>query len=117
MTGLSPSQVEELLQGPALNPPPGVTPNFDNPYTLLPAADAVKIVTTVLATLAIFIRIYTKWRIIRVVHLEDYIAVAAWGGYVVFIVTTGFDPNVFGRHQWDIRLKNFQTFLYVRVPL
>ncbi|KAA8570969.1 hypothetical protein EYC84_000344 [Monilinia fructicola] len=112
MTGLSPSQIEELLQGPALNPPPGVTPNFNNPYTLLPAADAVKIATTVLATLAIFIRIYTKWRIIRVVHLEDYIAVAAWGGYIVFIVTTGFDPNVFGRHQWDIRLKNFQTFLY-----
>ncbi|KAI9649568.1 hypothetical protein NHQ30_002148 [Ciborinia camelliae] len=112
MTGLSPSQVEELLQGPALKPPPDVTPNFDNPYTLLPAANAVKIITTVLATLAIFIRIYTKWRIIRQVNLEDYIAVAAWGGYIVFIVTTGFDPKVFGKHQWDVRLKDFEIFLY-----
>ncbi|CAD6448648.1 e65e15e7-e58f-4bd6-a05a-23b24e3531a6 [Sclerotinia trifoliorum] len=112
MAGLSPSQVEELLQGPALNPPLGVIPNFDNSYTLLPVANAVKIVTTILATLAIFIRIYTKWRIIREMHLEDYIAVAAWGGYIVFIVTTGFDPKVFGRHQWNIRLVDFQIFLY-----
>ncbi|KAF7925760.1 uncharacterized protein EAE98_006985 [Botrytis deweyae] len=111
MMGMSQSQIE-LLEGPALTPPPGVTSNFDNPYSLRPAADAVKIVTTILATLAIFIRVYTKWRIIREVHLEDYIAVAAWCGYVVFNVTTGFDPNVFGRHQWDIRLKDYQTFLY-----
>ncbi|KAF7947622.1 hypothetical protein EAE96_008704 [Botrytis aclada] len=111
MIGMSQSQIE-LLQGPALTPPPGVTSNFDNPYSLRPAADAVKIVTTILATLAIFIRVYTKWRIIREVHLEDYIAVAAWCGYIVFIITTGFDPNVFGRHQWDIRLKDYQIFLY-----
>lgn len=70
MIGMSQSQIE-LLQGPALTPPPGVTSNFDNPYSLRPAADAVKIVTTILATLAIFIRGYTKWRIIREVHLED----------------------------------------------
>ncbi|TGO23838.1 hypothetical protein BPAE_0120g00170 [Botrytis paeoniae] len=112
MLGMSQSQIE-LLEGPALTPPPGVTSNFDNPYSLRPAADAVKIVTTILATLAIFIRVYTKWRIIREVHLEDYIAVAAWCGYVVFNVTTGFDPNVFGRHQWDIRLKDYQIFLYM----
>ncbi|KAF7945785.1 uncharacterized protein EAE97_004823 [Botrytis byssoidea] len=111
MIEMSQSQIE-LLEGPALTPPPGVTSNFDNPYSLRPAADAVKIVTTILATLAIFIRVYTKWRIIREVHLEDYIAVAAWCGYIVFNVTTGFDPNVFGRHQWDIRLKDYQIFLY-----
>ncbi|TGO68457.1 hypothetical protein BOTNAR_0024g00080 [Botryotinia narcissicola] len=96
---MSQSQIE-LLEGPALTPPPGVTSNFDTPYSLRPAADAVKIVTTILATLAIFIRVYTKWRIIREC------------GYIVFNVTTGFDPNVFGRHQWDIRLKDYQIFLY-----
>lgn len=70
-SSLSPSKAQELLNGSALNPPTGVIPNFENPYTFLPVADAVKVVTTVLATLAIFIRIYTKWRIVKQMHLED----------------------------------------------
>lgn len=62
---------EELLQGPAGAPPPGVVPNFDNPPNLHRVGDAVLITCFVVATLALLLRVYTKLFLIRQFKISD----------------------------------------------
>lgn len=61
----TPEQLQVLLNGPALPPPPGVIPQLDHPPNLQGTGIAVQIVCLVLSTIALCMRLYTKTRIIR----------------------------------------------------
>lgn len=71
MSSPTPEQLQALLNGPALKPPPGVVPNFIDPPNLYDTAIAVQIVTLVLSTVAVAMRIYTKVRIIHQMAAAD----------------------------------------------
>lgn len=59
------------LSGPALAPPEGVTPNFDNPPNGNAVASTSLILMMVISTLCILIRLYGKVYMTRKVHIED----------------------------------------------
>jgi hypothetical protein len=65
----------ELLAQPALSPPPGVTQNFDNPPN---SNDLAWIVTTfcmVIATLCLFLRLFSRCWLEKKLRLEE----GMWG--------------------------------------
>lgn len=67
----TPEQLQALLNGPGLVPPPGVIPNFIDPPNLRHTAIAVQVVTLVLSTFAVAMRIYTKAYIKRQMAAAD----------------------------------------------
>ena len=67
----TPSELGNLLNGPALQPPPGVEPNFTNPHNSKTVIVAIEAICLALPTLAIFMRIYTQACITRKLVLED----------------------------------------------
>lgn len=60
-----------LSEIPGLKPPAGVTPNFDNPYSILDPLTAGNALCLTLATISIVIRFYTKLFILKVHGWED----------------------------------------------
>ncbi|KAI1645182.1 uncharacterized protein F4817DRAFT_360253 [Daldinia loculata] len=92
----SPEEIESLLNGPALPPPDGVEPNFEDPpnhnalgYGLLSAMLAV-------GTIAMFFRILA--RVLFVVYLGCAYQVLKFPGFYV--------------HQWDVRVRDMERILY-----
>ena len=71
MESLTPGELQRLLTGPAVAPPAGIISNLHNP----PNMDAVSYLTFYLclscATLAVVMRIYTKYFLIRAIAYED----------------------------------------------
>ena len=67
----TPAQLQELLNGPALEPTLGVTPDFENPPNYRPVGLACRIITLLLATIAICMRMYTKSFIVRKLNSAD----------------------------------------------
>ncbi|CAG8977634.1 hypothetical protein HYALB_00006584 [Hymenoscyphus albidus] len=99
--------LQTLLEGPALKPPLGMTSNFIHPPNFMKAMLIVELIFFLLPTVAVSIRLYTKTRIIRKVTLDDCVLVAARLG----------DQAAGARHQWDVRIKDLRTFLYVRISI
>lgn len=60
-----------LAKTPALEPPPGVSPNFTDPYSLRPFQVATASICVVTATLAIAARFVTKVATSRRLQLEE----------------------------------------------
>ena len=56
---------------PALAPPPGVVPNFTNPYTTAPPVRIAMAVMVGVATAACIARIFTKAYVMRQFQAED----------------------------------------------
>ncbi|RDL31465.1 uncharacterized protein BP5553_09674 [Venustampulla echinocandica] len=88
-TGLTPAQLQVLLEGPALSPPLGVEPNFDNPYAF-----------------------GTALQIIRKRGPEDYLAILAWALYVAYVAIAIMCGYPVGRHQWDVKFKDMKHWMY-----
>lgn len=65
LASLTPEQRQSLLDGPALPPPPGVVPNFENPPNMRTLCVAVEITGFLIGTVALCIRMYTRIFIIR----------------------------------------------------
>lgn len=57
---LSPQQQRQFYQGPAMTPPDGVVPNFDNPPNKDTMGYGVIIASAVLSTLAVAARLYSR---------------------------------------------------------
>ena len=70
-TMTTPTQIEALLKGPALAPPNGVEPNFENPSNLNTACYAIILSCLVVTTTVLCLRLYTRVLIIRKVTLDD----------------------------------------------
>lgn len=65
------SQLDALLDGPALAPPPGVVPNLTNPPESVVASYMVTSLTIAIATLAVLVRMYTRIFITKQVGFAD----------------------------------------------
>lgn len=56
---------------PALEPPPGVTPNFINPYSLRPFQVATASICLTTATLVVAARFFAKFATSKRLQLEE----------------------------------------------
>lgn len=109
------SPLQQLLEGPALAPPPGTTPNFENPPNLNAASYSMAVVAIALPTIAVALRLYTKAFIVRAPAWEDWVTLLAWSLYIPYCAyTTVLVRHGAGLHQWDVQLMHLQPILYVR---
>ncbi|KAH0436387.1 hypothetical protein CcaCcLH18_04407 [Colletotrichum camelliae] len=118
---LSSDKLEALLALPALAPPEGVTPNFDNPPNQNGLAWAVTTTCMVIATLCLFVRCYARLWIEKKVRIEEGIVplsilmILAYGAYwgtayaaYGMIWTPGYYV-----HTWNLRNKDLIQPLYL----
>ncbi|KZZ89739.1 hypothetical protein AAL_07632 [Moelleriella libera RCEF 2490] len=71
LADLPPEQQEQILNGPAMAPPPGIVPNYDDPPNHNAIGYGVGAVCLVLACLVFVIRIHCRRRILKVWKMED----------------------------------------------
>ena len=69
---------------PGLTPPPGVIPNFHEPYTLQPYVALVIPACIIATTLVVGARMFVKIRIVKKLLWEDWTCVLGWVGLSVF---------------------------------
>ncbi|KAI8634030.1 hypothetical protein F5Y19DRAFT_487557 [Xylariaceae sp. FL1651] len=112
---IPPDQLGQFLEGPALDPPNGVEPNFEHPENENGPALFVYVFGIVVSTLVLLARFYARFLYLRKGHVVDLLAFSA---YVLFLVIvagslekffTG--PGLFV-HQWNIQAKNMETILF-----
>ncbi|KAI0120259.1 hypothetical protein F4776DRAFT_245179 [Hypoxylon sp. NC0597] len=115
LSSLPPEEHEEILDGPALTPPPGITPNLDNPSNNNALAVAIITLSLAIMTIAISLRAYAKIFVARKVFLED---ILSFIGYPIIVLSfcwcyrLSINPGFFV-HQWDIRLRDLPDFFDV----
>jgi hypothetical protein len=98
---------------PMLTPPAGLTSNFVDPPTLLPAAIIAS--TLILTTTTIFVcaRFAAKTFVLRAHHLEDYLCYGAYAGVVTYTGLFLYNEHYgYGRHMWDLTPAMFQHIMY-----
>ncbi|KAI6084003.1 hypothetical protein F4821DRAFT_271385 [Hypoxylon rubiginosum] len=114
ISALTPEQLEALLNGPALAPPDGVMPNFENPPNKNYIAAAVVPLCLTVTTIAVLLRVWARVFLLRKVGLPDALMAIAFGCYLVdiyFGYRLQANPGSFV-HQWDIQLKNMPDILF-----
>ncbi|KAI1814154.1 hypothetical protein GGS20DRAFT_434774 [Poronia punctata] len=109
------TQQETLPDDPALTPPPGVVPNFDDPPNKNYLGIFTNVICLILTITLVAARLYFKYFCVKKVHVEDYLVVL---GLVAFLASVGCNIHIIRTsglfvHQWNIRLKDFSTVLYV----
>ncbi|KAH7061902.1 hypothetical protein BKA63DRAFT_527045 [Paraphoma chrysanthemicola] len=93
----------EFLELPAMLPPDGVIPDFENPDNLRQPGLAV--LQLLIVTLAVSIRFYTKTFILRRTMIEDYWLYMSWVLFVGFHVIVFKAENLpLGVHQYDLKV-------------
>ncbi|KAJ8129295.1 hypothetical protein O1611_g4337 [Lasiodiplodia mahajangana] len=110
------AEQDAILAGPALALPPGIPePRFDNP----PNGDALAYTAVslclVASTLAVLVRFYAKCIRVKKITIEESLMVGAYGVFVGYIYITYWLLDIVGFfvHQWDVRLRDFWTLLYI----
>lgn len=73
ISNATPEQLQALLNGPALKPPPGVIPDFTDPSTSHRRGVAVEIVSLLLSAFAVAMHIYTKARFMHQMAAAAYV--------------------------------------------
>ncbi|KAI1380116.1 hypothetical protein F4677DRAFT_251415 [Hypoxylon crocopeplum] len=114
ISSLTPEQLQALLNGPALQPPDNVIPNFDNPPNKNYIAQAVVPLCLTFTTIAFLLRAYARVFCIKKIELPDILMVIAFGCYltdIYFGYRLQQSPGAFV-HQWDVRLKDMPDILY-----
>ncbi|KAF2106974.1 hypothetical protein BDV96DRAFT_654304 [Lophiotrema nucula] len=110
---LSPEEQAIFLNGPALKPPPGIIPQFTNPPNRNALCFGIVVTGTILALLAVGMRLYTKIFCVKRLRIEDCVMVSALAfhaGFVYIAWTLYNFPGGFV-HQWNIRLKDVPVLL------
>ncbi|KAJ8112121.1 hypothetical protein ONZ43_g5467 [Nemania bipapillata] len=113
---LTPAQQEQILNSPALQPPPGVQPDFDHPPNLNHIVYPTIILGLLLSTIFILLRIYGRWYCMKTVKVQDGLGIIA---FLLFIgeLAVYFEqlqkPNAGGLliHQWNLRFRDLRPFL------
>ncbi|GAB1315321.1 hypothetical protein MFIFM68171_05531 [Madurella fahalii] len=105
---LPPAVQEQIFNGPARAPPPGVVPNFDNPPNRTSEAIAVIVLCLFLSTTAVLGRIYSKVFILKKVRLEDYLGLLAFATYIVLAWVYLDFLRICGSfvHQYNVRFRD-----------
>jgi hypothetical protein len=102
---MTPEQVEKLLNGPALKPPPGHTPQFENPPNENYIAYVVVTLCLAFATFSLAGRLVVRRRFL---YISDYVALASFAFYVAvtYFLYRLTAHSGFFVHQYDIRLRD-----------
>lgn len=103
---------------PAMEPPPGVVANFDDPPNRNTMALAVMSVCLAVSTVAIALRLYSRWAVVQMVQYQDYLLLASFGIYVAMIAILYRLSDELGLfiHVWDVRNRDLVEFLRVSQP-
>lgn len=113
---LSPSDLDKALNGPALQPPPGVIPNFEHPGNKNTVALVALIICLVVSSTSLVIRAYVRFWKTRQQHVGDYLLFIAYLFYVVVIVGSLrriADATGLFVHQWEMRGKDMADYLQI----
>lgn len=100
---------------PAMKPPPSVVPDFDNPPNQNTMAIAVMSVCLAVSTIAIALRFYSRWAVVRAVQLQDYLLLISFGIYIAILAVyyhLASNPGWF-IHMWNLRIRDMVEFLHV----
>ncbi|KAL4983731.1 hypothetical protein BDW68DRAFT_168277 [Aspergillus falconensis] len=107
------------LDGPALAPPEGVTPQLDNPPNKNGLAVGVLSTCAVFATICCFFRIYCRLFLLRKFQTEEILVIIAYGcfwGATYSLLALIKVPGYFV-HTWNVRLRdvtdtNYWVFIF-----
>ncbi|KAF1852051.1 uncharacterized protein K460DRAFT_413528 [Cucurbitaria berberidis CBS 394.84] len=105
--------MEAILEGPALNPPPGVVPNFAYPGGSQSIGYGIVIASSIISTIAVLARLVSS-TIAKKFVLEDAlmaIALGIFAGNQYITYDLSIYPGVWA-HQWNIQNRFFIHFLY-----
>ncbi|KAI6089741.1 hypothetical protein F4821DRAFT_230826 [Hypoxylon rubiginosum] len=112
---LSPEEQDIYVNGPLLPPPPGVVSNLVDPPNQNTLAQASCVVCLTLATIVLLLRAYSRIFVVRVIFIEDGLALC---GYILFVAFNYWvyrlvaDYGIFV-HEWDTPVKNLAGVLYI----
>ncbi|KAF2829295.1 hypothetical protein CC86DRAFT_453943 [Ophiobolus disseminans] len=116
LASLSPEEqktfMAALLNGPALDAPPGVVPNFEQPGGSHALGYGIILLGSILAGLAVLVRISSRV-LIRKFHFEDALLLSALGlfaGHSYVLYESAIYPGM-KVHQWNVLLKNMFPIL------
>ncbi|KAF2228554.1 hypothetical protein EV356DRAFT_495337 [Viridothelium virens] len=118
---LTPDQLLVLLNGPALEPPAGVIPNFAHPPNQDALYRAIIVICLSLSVIFVSLRMYHKLLTKRM-YLEDFGIILSVGLFVgiCMIVLVALNKIYLFVHQWDMQLKELSytlKILYVVILL
>ncbi|CAL8575765.1 hypothetical protein XPA_001669 [Xanthoria parietina] len=112
-----PSQATYTLTSPphpALTPPPGVTPNFEQPYTLLPYVELTIAGGIAITSVLVAARMFVKTRVVKQYLWEDWSCLFGYVCYIVFVSLewrAGIRGG--GTHQWNLTYDDFKHNLWI----
>ncbi|KAI1142129.1 hypothetical protein F5Y05DRAFT_369788 [Hypoxylon sp. FL0543] len=112
-SSLPPDQQAQILNGPAMQPPPGLVPNFDNPPNNSALAQAVLGLCLALITIPLSGRLCIR-ALSKQLFIGDYLLVLAHVFNTVYFTLAfrlSISPGVFV-HLWDIRVAETTSILY-----
>ncbi|KAF2131230.1 hypothetical protein P153DRAFT_287580 [Dothidotthia symphoricarpi CBS 119687] len=95
-------------------PPPGVTPNFDNPESIAHRVIIVSVLGAAITIPICLIRLYTKRYILRNVGWDDYSIVVATILALGFSIYVSYQTtNGLGYHIWEVTAEQFYTLMKI----
>ncbi|KAK0614543.1 hypothetical protein B0T14DRAFT_499788 [Immersiella caudata] len=99
---------------PAMVPPSGHIPNFDDPENLHSVVFGVGVTSIIVMTTALAIRIYTKAVLLKEMRAEEWCAIIGTIGIItwdaMFIIVSA---DGFSRHLYDVRLLDVPHLSYM----
>ncbi|KAE8377969.1 hypothetical protein BDV26DRAFT_304708 [Aspergillus bertholletiae] len=101
----------DLSTIPVAPPPPGVTPNFDNPDGSKYEITSVSIAMCSSATIVLLLRLYTRLYLLKTYGLDDFFCsmglICAWIFAILSLINI---KNGYGMHVWDLHLDKLTPF-------
>ncbi|KAI0849725.1 hypothetical protein F5Y00DRAFT_261171 [Daldinia vernicosa] len=106
-----------IMDMPAMEPPLGVVPNYDNPPNQNKMVLAVVSVCLIVSSIAVILRFYLKLAVLRKMQLQDYFLLAAFILYIAILIMYCrlVDYPGWYVHMWDVRMGGMIEFLRVGI--
>ncbi|KAL4862449.1 hypothetical protein BDV12DRAFT_203034 [Aspergillus spectabilis] len=97
---------------PVIPPPPGRDSNFEDPEDVLHTVNFVtQVVSIIVVTLCVILRIVIKMRMRKVLELEDYLTIIGWVTFIGFCASMlVLNKYGGGYHAWDVPASHFIPF-------
>ncbi|KAH8732138.1 hypothetical protein GQ44DRAFT_735788 [Phaeosphaeriaceae sp. PMI808] len=99
----TPAQQQKFLDGPALKPPLGVVPNFDNPPNGNALCYSVLLLSICVSTIVVLMRAWARISCAKKYRVEDFFMIAAlaiYAGFIYIVWICYLHPGSFV-HQWN----------------
>ncbi|OAQ60144.1 hypothetical protein VFPPC_10580 [Pochonia chlamydosporia 170] len=116
---LPPRVQQQILNGPAMAPPPGVAPNLNNPSNHNTTGIVFGAICVAVASIAFMLRLHCQIRVLRKWRVCDSLGLLAFLGYIGAAASYFICIHYGGFlvHQWDVRFKEFQVVLQAALSI